>query len=354
MTEEEFERNIIHEFVHICEQEYHQSAEHCAWFWEALALNLGDPFDHVVPNSFTSEELMDQFYGLNDAYLVAYTLGKFMLENYSKDRILNYVKDSELLIHDTDQIIEDAKDWFNQTYLLLPDIPKIEDDHFIIFSSDSFTQVLMDSQKELMDRYQAILSFFGLSDYRQIRVDLYDDYSLFRDFVKSIRSPKYPTPDYIKGCTDSGIIHSYIDTKMLKEDSKYLISKILHECCHIIYNEVLAEKRVLWLDEGLAMNLSHSERDLEEENGFIKLLNERIFPMKEYPNLNTLEHESNFSNDYYNGYELSYVVVRYLLEIKSVEEIRKIIKDYEYSTTIGQTILSEAIAYYKEKQNGNL
>lgn len=48
MTLEEMLEVITHEFVHTCQQEINPNAENVEWFWEALATNLANPFDHVA------------------------------------------------------------------------------------------------------------------------------------------------------------------------------------------------------------------------------------------------------------------------------------------------------------------
>ena len=53
----------------------------------------------------------------------------------------------------------------------------------------------------------------------------------------------------------------------------------------------------------------------------------------------------------YNGYDLSYFVVRYLLETMSQDRIRTIIKDSQKTEELGKTILSNAIQYYVQKYN---
>ena len=54
-------------------------------------------------------------------------------------------------------------------------------------------------------------------------------------------------------------------------------------------------------------------------------------------------------NNSYDGYSLSYVTVRYLLETKPKQEIAEITKNSEKALELGTVILPEAIDYYKEK-----
>ena len=94
MTLDELKSTILHEFVHICQQE--SELEHIdndiIWFWEALATNLGNPeaFSKVVIKA-TNEEI-NNFNSLSQNYPIAFTIGNYMLNNYNHDDILEYVK----------------------------------------------------------------------------------------------------------------------------------------------------------------------------------------------------------------------------------------------------------------------
>ena len=113
ITMELFLQNIIHEFVHSCQQEINNDATNVEWFWEALATNLGNPFDHVTSIQYSKKELMYNFDSLSYNYSTAYTIGKFILEKIPHAQILEYVKNPQRLIGDTDSIIASAKQWFN-------------------------------------------------------------------------------------------------------------------------------------------------------------------------------------------------------------------------------------------------
>ena len=56
-----------------------------------------------------------------------------------------------------------------------------------------------------------------------------------------------------------------------------------------------------------------------------------------------------FVNDDYNGYNLSYFVVRYMLESMSYEDILSTIKESKKVKLLGQNILNDAIQYYSKK-----
>ena len=87
--------------------------EDISWFWEALATNLGNPTDFKkIPINATNEEIKE-FGNLEDNYLIAYTIGKYMLENYSHEEILDYVKYPTTILNDSDLILNNAREWSN-------------------------------------------------------------------------------------------------------------------------------------------------------------------------------------------------------------------------------------------------
>ncbi len=116
MTLDELKSTILHEFVHICQQE--KELEHLdsdiIWFWEALATNLGNPeaFSSISIKA-TNEEITD-FNSLEQNYPTAFTIGKYMLENYSHEGILEYVKYPSKLLVDSEKILNAAREWSNK------------------------------------------------------------------------------------------------------------------------------------------------------------------------------------------------------------------------------------------------
>ena len=113
MKVDELKNTITHEFVHVCQQESELESigYDIAWFWEALATNLGNPDNFtIVKISATNEEIND-FNSLNNNYPIAYTIGNYLLENYSHEDILDYVKYPSKLLNDADNILNNAREW---------------------------------------------------------------------------------------------------------------------------------------------------------------------------------------------------------------------------------------------------
>ena len=69
--------------------------------------------------------------------------------------------------------------------------------------------------------------------------------------------------------------------------------------------------------------------------------------------MNSITHGELFVNEDYNGYDLSYLAVRYLLEKKTKEEIQEMVKNSEKVLEIGENVLASTIDYYQEKLDIN-
>lgn len=113
MKLDELKRNIIHEFVHICQQD--SEIEHIdndvVWFWEALATNLGNYEDFCRIDIEVSNEEINDFKSLVNNYFVAFTIGNYMLENYSHSQILEYIRYPKVLLKDSYKILNEVRDW---------------------------------------------------------------------------------------------------------------------------------------------------------------------------------------------------------------------------------------------------
>lgn len=86
----------IHEFVHTCHFAYNGNNNSMIWFAEALATNLSDQYE----NLYFDCSLEDILQGKTN-YINYYTMGRYLIDNFSKDYILELAKNKELLEKDT-------------------------------------------------------------------------------------------------------------------------------------------------------------------------------------------------------------------------------------------------------------
>ncbi len=109
MDREEYARLIVHEFVHICQQQVEPNCYGCIWFWEALATNLAGQIMPPVEISCSREELMFHYQELPASYAISYRLGKYMLDHLPYEQIYNYIRKPAALWEDTEKILEAVK-----------------------------------------------------------------------------------------------------------------------------------------------------------------------------------------------------------------------------------------------------
>ena len=115
MNIDELKSTILHEFVHICQQQVQleKNNNDIVWFWEALATNLGNPEEFSKTRIKASNEEISNFNSLQNNYLIAFTIGNYMLENYAHEEILEYIKYPTKLLNDENKILNESREWSN-------------------------------------------------------------------------------------------------------------------------------------------------------------------------------------------------------------------------------------------------
>ncbi len=121
---------------------------------------------------------------------------------------------------------------------------------------------------------------------------------------------------------------------------QYMFQGLMHELTHYLYKYYVygADKeRITWVDEGLAQFLSGQKEELQNDEKYHLFVEENLKPIDNF-NLNELNHEDrSFGNN--NGYNLSYIAIRYLYENNYHQEFIEIIKDQEKLLEYGNEIL---------------
>jgi len=105
MTSEEYSKLIIHELVHICQQEVNPNCYGCEWFWEALATNLAEQKMSYPQTLCTKDELMFRYAEIPNAYSISYHLGQYMLKNLPEEKIYDYIVNPNELWKDTENLL---------------------------------------------------------------------------------------------------------------------------------------------------------------------------------------------------------------------------------------------------------
>lgn len=153
----------------------------------------------------------------------------------------------------------------------------------------------------------------------------------------------YGKSDFSGFYNDTGAF-AYINLYGTK-DKDYMFKGLLHEITHHLYKYYVYGKdlpRITWVDEGIAQFISDQRKEDIELKKFLK--NNMIDEV----NLNGLHHDDrSFGNN--NGYNLSYIAIKYLFETNDPKKFLEIISDYNKLIEIGENILQDAKQYYKIK-----
>lgn len=212
-------------------------------------------------------------------------------------------------------------------------IKLIENDQIEVYGTKEYNKEFLE---RLLSYYikskNKILNFFGINEFRKITVNLYESkeayYNAFKDIMKISK--------YGIGSCYMGEIN-YVCTKEDLESiprAGFVIASIIHEFVHLVYYEKVTKNKCVWLEEGLAQYLSGQKSLLEMDNErYNNWLDQNIFS-KEIPKIEYLqEHGSTYGKfcdmetNKYNGYDVSYALIREIVKRYTNEQINEFIRD---------------------------
>jgi len=226
----------------------------------------------------------------------------------------------------------------------------LETDLCKINYSNSLQELANKTIEMLKNKIIEYKTFFNIEFNEQIIVNYFDNLEEFREFIYKIRGERFSLPKYAKGTYDNEMINAYIEpAAQLKR-----LYTAPHELFHILYMKYILkndyEKRIVWYDEGMAQFMSGEKDKYFNEESFKKFYLNVKENTKTIPNLNNLEHGELFCNNEYNGYDLSYLSIRYLNEILTTEEFRNLMSDFSTIKEYGNNIINRMFDYYDNKQ----
>ena len=183
---------------------------------------------------------------------------------------------------------------------------------------------------------------------KEIKINYFDNIETFRKFIYEIRQEN-SLPEYATGTYDEGMINAYIE----KEKQLKRIFTASHELFHILYMKYILDndysKRIVWYDEGMAQYMSGEKDKFKDEEKFKEFYQKVKEKTKLIPSLNELEHGNAFCNDNYNGYDLSYLSIKYLAETLDEKEFTNLMSDFNQIKEKGKNIVNEMFEYYNSK-----
>lgn len=105
---------VLHEIVHQCHHVYHNDHRQIIWFSEGLATNLANQNYKISDlNKCDFDKLKNDFSHYKGSYIYAYTIVKYVLNNYSNEEIEKLYKNPNYLREKSSKIFEEAKSWTN-------------------------------------------------------------------------------------------------------------------------------------------------------------------------------------------------------------------------------------------------
>ena len=238
-------------------------------------------------------------------------------------------------------------------------VRQFENDNFVLYSPDSLNYITSDLENILTNSLEVYKMIFDVTNFRKVQINYFDDIDEFRKYIYDIRGEEESLPEYAKGTYDNGMINAYIEPDINENTPLYTRRKYnaSHELFHVMYQELVLDKnnqnRIVWFDEGMAQFFS-GEYYNEMTAGFNEWFNEVRNNTKTIPNLNELDHGKGFKTEDYNGYDLSLLVVKYLIDELGMDEFKELIKDNKRILNYGNTIIENAFDYYAKDDNKRL
>lgn len=239
--------------------------------------------------------------------------------------------------------------------LFLPNESIIQNDDFSIYCNTILCEVAKDILKVLSEKSTDILDFFEIKKTRHIQINLYNEHDTFIKYTKQFFIPS----SYCSAHFANNMLNIYINPENLKDKNKYnwTIKMASHEYVHLVYKENIQEpgnNRVVWFDEGLAVFLSGEKDNLKDKEKFKTwFFNKIVSDNNIIPKINFLQKHGSKYGEFvdlethkYNGYDLSYLAIRYLVETTDKTIISKIMRKKDLINKVGENILEDAVSYY--------
>ncbi|MCI5553249.1 MAG: hypothetical protein MR388_05410 [Tenericutes bacterium] len=226
---------------------------------------------------------------------------------------------------------------------------RLETATVIVNYSQLLEQLAISTLELLNNKMNEYVQLFDIEKIDSITVNYFDDLEEFREFIYQLCGENSSLPEYARGTYDNGMINVCIDPK--RQMNRIYTSS--HELFHILYMKYILkdnyDNRIVWYDEGMAQYFSGEKQKLDQEQLFIDFYIKVKENTKIIPNMNEITHGKSFYNDSYNGYDLSYLSIKYLSEIMSLEGFKKLMSDFNQIKMLGDSVVDDMFDYFDKK-----
>lgn len=231
--------------------------------------------------------------------------------------------------------------------------PIIENEHFIIYGNNDLDLIKEEVLNVLTKEKNKLLQFLNIDIFPKVTINLFNDYDAFVDYHKNIG---YEITSYSKATFIGNTINKLYDSDDIKNRKYWLISGLIHEYFHILYQSIWQDnyERVVWIDEGLAQYKAGQFSLLQKDYKKFKswYLYNIIRRDKEIPPIDYLTSHGDKYGMFcdnttlkYNGYDLSYLLARYLIEQTKLD-ISALLTDKSKIDELSKTIMQDCINFY--------
>jgi hypothetical protein len=228
----------------------------------------------------------------------------------------------------------------------------LKTEHFSIRYSESLDQLVQATGRVIEEKIKEYEEFFDISLNKKIVINFFDNPEKFMEFMDGLWGQKFSMP-YAQykggGFFPDGKIVICLNPKSQMRNA-HMAS---HELFHLLYKGCTYKndrsKRIVWYDEAMAQFMSGEKDHLKDGNKFLSFYSQVKKNTKIVPKLTGLHHGKEFINENYNGYDLSYLSIRYLHETLSPEEFKALYSDFDKIKTLGVDIVEKMFKYYDEK-----
>ncbi|MBQ9267235.1 MAG: hypothetical protein IJ217_03015 [Clostridia bacterium] len=213
-----------------------------------------------------------------------------------------------------------------------------------------FVQRIVEYFKE---RKENLEKFFDKKDSEKIVINLFDNQN---DLIECA-SRYMKVSSYCTGAICNGEICTYLDGHKLDNygASGYMIATMVHEYVHCYDRRVLRGDDVVWLNEGLATYFSGQKRAYEvDEERYLNFL--RNIDLSGLPKIEYLKKRGSKFGEFcdmethkYNGYDLSYVIVRAIIEKRGDKYLKELIRDKNVLDKFEDEAIEWVSGYIKNK-----
>lgn len=226
---------------------------------------------------------------------------------------------------------------------------------YILYSPDSLKYITDPMEDFLLEKINQYKKIFGVDDYPKFQINYFDEIEKFRNYIYELRGEDKSLSRYAQGTFDKDMVNAYISPNLDKDSLAYhkKICMASHEIFHIMYRNLvlmpLKMNRIVWYDEGMAQFFSGEFSKYLDEEEFKKFFLHIKDNTKAIPELNKLVHGDNFENEFYSGYRLSYLAIKYLNEILTREEFLELMRNEEKILEYGNSVLNDMFEFYSSK-----